>query len=49
MRQVDDEEIRLLLDTIDDDNGFAKICLRMTCGWASGTNISRVRRSCSRT
>ena len=29
VRQIHDEKIRLLLDTADDDNRFAKICLRM--------------------
>jgi hypothetical protein len=29
VRQIHDEEVRLLLNTADDDNGFTKICLRL--------------------
>jgi len=55
VRQVEDEEMGLLLDPADDDGGFPEISLgpKSACacpgGCANGTNISRPRRSRSRT
>jgi len=43
------EERRLLLNPANQDHRLAEIRLGMTGAWASGTNISRLRRPCSRT